>query len=319
MLLLPPDLSSQAAQRHGLFTRPDATRAGLSAKRLRSLVRSGIIDDLAAEVFGIAGSPETPKRRVMTACLEVGGVATATTACALRNLDGFSLEDPIEVLVADGRGPTRSALARIHRTRYLPSDHVVFVDNIPTLNVARTLFSLAALVPELRETKVSDAIEEAMRRGLAREPWLRWMLDVLRRPGRGGVAVFERALDRACRLPVTESWLETEFLRILERAGLPLPAVQVRIAPEGEFVARVDFGYPGTPCLIEANGHGTHSSAAQLSRDAARRRALTAAGFEVYDFTYDELLDDPELLLSTVRLIVDRAAAGHWARSPSRS
>ena len=89
----------------------------------------------------------------------------------------------------------------------------------------------------------------------------------------------------------------------------------MRIAADGAFVARVDFGYPGTPCVLEANGHGTHSSAAQLSRDAARRRALTAAGLEVYDFTYDELVDQPEVLVSTVRLIIARAASGHWTRS----
>jgi len=272
--------------------------------------RNGVLDVLGTNVFGVAGSPNTSKRRILTACLEVDGVATATTACALRGLGGFSLEEPIDVLVLENRRPAHSDQVRIHQTRYLPPEHVVDVDGIPTLNVARTLFSLAALVPEIKERQVSDAIEEAMRSGLAREPWLRWMLELLRRPGRNGVAVFERALDRACRLPVTESWLETELLRILVAAGLPLPEVQVRIAAEGEFVARVDFGYPGTPCVLEANGHGTHSAAAQLSRDAARRRALTAAGYEVYDFTYDELVDHPELLVSTVRGIVERGVTG---------
>jgi len=178
MLSLPTDLTLLAARRHGLFTRADATAAGLSARQLLTLVRAGGLDHPAANVFGIAGSPDSLKRQVLTACLEVGGVATATTACALRDLSGFALGDPIEVLVLENGG---------------------------------SLFSLAALVPELRERQVSDTIEEAMRRGLAREAWLRWMLDLLRRPGRNGVMVFERALDRACRLPVTESWLETEI------------------------------------------------------------------------------------------------------------
>jgi len=256
-------------------------------------------------VFAVAGAPETPKQRVLAKCLEVDGVATGSTSAALHGLDGFQLRDPVDVLVTHGRGATRMDAARLHRSRYLPREHVVEVDGIPTLNVARTLFSLAAQVPGIPEHRVSQAIEDALRKRLATEAWLRWMLDLLRRPGRNGVAAFERALDVACRLPVTESWLETESLRIIAKAGLPLPLVQQRIAAEGEFVARVDFQYAGTSAVIEANGHGSHSTPEQLSCDSARRRKLTAAGYQVYDFTSLELRDHPERLVETARAIVD--------------
>ncbi len=73
----------------------------------------------------------------------------------------------MEVLVRDGRQSARSTLARVHTTTWLPPEDLVVVDAIPTLGVARALFSLAALVPEIPEAQVRAAVDQALAMDIA--------------------------------------------------------------------------------------------------------------------------------------------------------
>lgn len=302
------DLLDSASQRHGLLARSDVRAAG-DADVCRTLVRQGVLEPIGAGALRVVGSPATPRQRVLAACLDVDGWSSHTTSAGL-HLGSFRIDDPIHVLVRHGHQSARSTLARVHVTRSLSADDLVEVDGIPVLGVARTLLTLAAMVPDLPESTVVDAVEEAIRLQLASERWLWWTLERLRRPGRNGVAVLERVLSAISGAPVTESWLEREVLRILRAAGLPLPETQARIAPDGAFVARVDFRYPGTRAVIEVNGHRFHASRAQLRRDAARRRRLIEAGYQVYDFTYDEIVETPHLLVEVVaRILADSSRA----------
>ena len=236
-------------------------------------------------------------------------MATARSAGALHGLDGFWPDRPVEVLVRDGRQSARSTLARVHTTTWLPPEDLVVVDAIPTLGVARALFSLAALVPEIPEAQVRAAVDQALAMDIASLAWLWWRLERLRRRGRNGVTVFERVLASFTDGDPTESWLERETLRVIRGAGLPLPVCQARIEARGAFVARVDFHYPGTRAILEVNGHRFHASRDQLRHDASRRRRLVSLGYTVYDFTYDEIVREPELLLDTVRHILGLASA----------
>lgn len=298
-----------AEQTHGLVTVEQVRALGLSSKRRRTLVQRGFVEPIGSRGYRLAGSPRTAKQRVLAACIEVGGFASHRTAAAVHKVKGFRLDGPVEIVVRDARQSARSTLARVHTSTWLPSDDLVVVDGIPTLGVARTLFSLASLVPELSVVALEDAIDHAISSGLASESWLWWRLGKVRCRGRNGVTAFEDALVARGGAPVAESWLEKEVIRILRAANLPLPDCQARIAPEGSFVARVDFRYPDTPTILEANGHRFHASREQLRRDARRRRRLVELGFEVYDFTYDEIVHEPELLIATCRRILARASA----------
>ena len=78
---------------------------------------------------------------------------------------------------------------------------------------------------------------------------------------------------------------------------------QARIAPDGAFVARVDFLYEDLRIVIEVNGYRHHRTQAQTTADAKRRRRLTRAGYEVHEFTYEEIVDRPGELVALVREI----------------
>ena len=214
-----------------------------------------LIDPVARGVFRLVGSPKTELQRVLGSCLEVGGVASHRTSAALHGLDGFRLADPIEITVRDGHANPRSTHARLHTTTWLPPDDLATVHTVPTFGVARTLFSLAALVPEIGVDEVTGAVEDALVRTLASERWLWWRLERLRRRGRNGVSVFESVLTSRAGGLATESWLERETLRILRGAGLPLPACQARIGHKGAFVARA-----GIELLLVMQGSSTQET-----------------------------------------------------------
>ena len=249
----------------------------------------------------MAGSPGTVDQRVLAACLESGGVATCCTAASVHGLDGFAVGPVPDVLVTRARYDYRWPIARIHTTTWLPPEDIVLVGAIPTLGVARTLFSMAALVPaELTYERVRGAVDDAVRAGLAHDPWLWWTLERLRCRGRNGVSVFEAILATRAEGEVTESWLERETIRVLVGAGLPTPICQQRVRRKGAFVARVDFCYPDVRLVIEVSGYRWHRTRAQMESDLRRRRELTLAGYRVLEYSYDDVVTRPGRLIAEV-------------------
>ena len=299
-----------ALAQHGLVTREDLRRVGVTRGTRRGLVSSGALEVVGRQTFRIGGAPETVRQRVLAACLDTGGVATAGTAAWLHGLDGFQSGSPPEVVVARPQSDYRSPIARVHTTTWLHADDLVSIDGIPSLGMARTLFSLAAAVPgELGFDRVRGAVDEAVASDKATDPWLWWRLERLRRRGRNGVSVFEKILTARAGGEVTESWLERETLRVLRSGGLPLPECQVRVNLRGAFVARVDFMYVDQKLIVEVSGYRWHRTAAQMADDLRRRRELTLTGHQVLEYSYDDVVGSPEVLVAQVAQALGLRAA----------
>lgn len=297
-----------AADQLGLLTRQDLCDTGLSRAKRRTLVDRGDLVPIGRRTLRIAAAPVSRSQQILAACLEADGFASHRTGAWVHGLSGFVPGLPPEVLVARPRHDPRRPLARVHTTTWLPDDDVTKVGAIPTLGVARTLLTLAALVPnELLRDRVRAAVDEAIRDGKASDRWLWWRLEQLRCRGRNGVSVFESILTARAGGQVTESWLERETLRTIADAGLPLPQCQARIEHRGAFLARVDFLYPPR-AVIEVSGHRFHHSPLQQEADVRRRRGLIEQGYQVYEFTYDEIVGHPERLLATIRRILHAAS-----------
>lgn len=302
-------IQERALSQHGIVTRADLEALDVTRPVRRRLVSDEVIVPCGVRTYRLAGAPMTIRHRAMWACLESGGATSHVTSSWLGGIPGFDAPRVPNVTVA--RRSYRYVLdgVDVHTTTFLPASHIVSVDGIPTMSVARTLFSLASLVPMLSAERVRGAVDDAIAARKATDQWLWWMLDQLRRRGRPGVAVFQQILvDRAGGL-VTESWLERETIRILTAAGLPLPVCQARIEPDGAFVARVDFLYPELKLVIEVMGHRWHSTRQQLSDDSARRRRLTLAGYQVLDFTADQIMWEPQALVAAVEHAIRKRPA----------
>lgn len=294
------ELNARAATQHSLLSRADLREVGVSSGQRRNLLSDGSLVPIGHQTFALGGVASTPHQRVMAACLDTGGVASHGTAAWLHGIAGFGPGEPPAVVVRRPRYDYRLPIAEVHTTSWLPVDDVVDVRGIACLGVARSLFSLASAVPTVAYTAVANAVDEAVRDGKASDAWLWWLLERVRRRGRNGVSVFEALLTARAGGAVTESWLERELLRVLAAAGVPLPECQRRVCHQGAFLARVDFVYPGPRIVIEVSGHAHHSTRLQTAADARRRNDLQLAGYQVLEFTYDQVVGDPSYVAAKV-------------------
>jgi very-short-patch-repair endonuclease len=286
-------IAERALRQLGHITYAQLRALGVTPKVVRRLVASGWLIPVGRSTFRLGGVARTYEGDVMAACLDVGAVASHRTAARLHGLGPSAWQrPPIEVSVVKRRRNTTSDLATVHTSTNLGHDDVVDVGGIPATSVARTIFGLAALVPEITEDDLRDLVDIAIRDGRASDAWLWWRLDKLRCRGRNGVSVLEAILADREGNGRTESWLERAFLACLDEAGFPHPKVQQRIKHRNGVIARVDFVYePET--IVEVNGYAWHSTHRQQTADAARRNRLILAGYGVLEFTHTQVAETP--------------------------
>lgn len=185
--------------------------------------------------------------------------------------------------------------------------------------MARSLFNLAGLVPEVPVDVVQGAVDDAIAAGKASDAWLWWRLEKLRCRGREGVSNLEAILVDRAGGRVTESWLEREFLRLIDSRGLPTPACQRRVRARGAFVARVDFLYEGFGIVVEVTGAVGHSTREQRARDAERRNRLGMLGLLVLEFTYEQVVGTPDAVVAALWEAIGSRASRHGSIETRRA
>lgn len=265
------------------------------------------------QAYRLAGHERSAVGDVAAACLDTGGVASHWTSNSVhglvepKGLIDVTVRRPGRTYEVERRHPQQPRV-RVHSSTNLPLADLVQVVPFPLLSVARSLMSLAALVPdELSGRRLFEIVSKAVDLGLANDPWLWWLLAQRRCRGRNGVIAFETALAERARLGPTDSWLEREVLRTLADAKVDLPTTQRVIRRSGRFAARVDFLYEPERVVLEALGYAHHRSEEQLATDLARANQLQLLGYDVYQFTTRQIVTTPGLLVSTVVAALARA------------
>ena len=116
----------------------------------------------------------------------------------------------------------------------------------------------------------------------------------VRNAGRRGVGELRGVCDVYSRLPLSRcrSDAEIEGLVVLDRAGLPIPSVNVRRAGE-----EADFSWPGPRRIVEIDGPQFHRDPLE---DARKTRVWTRAGWTVDRISSDDVYHRPERLLTLV-------------------
>jgi len=173
---------------------------------------------------------------------------------------------------------------------------------IPVTTPAQTLIDVAS---KWSRNDLEQAIGEADLRRLISLKTLRTAATKAGRPGAALRTVIDRATFR-----VTQSELEREFLRLLQRAGLPLPKTQQRLGKH-----RVDFYWPDLGLVVETDGGDFHRTAAQQTKDRQRDHAHIRAGRTPMRVTHAQVFNDA---VDTAALLAD-VVAGCQSRPRSRS
>jgi very-short-patch-repair endonuclease len=219
------------------------------------------------------------------------------TAAALWGIRGYS-GGTIHVTV-----PRKSTSTKRIRRHFslVPPDERAVEEGIPVTSVHRTIFDLAS---DVSVDEVVAMIKEA-------EYLNRWdrlsLPDLLERyPGKRGSRNLRFALDRITEEPPgrTRSKLERRFRPFLRRHHLSLPRFNDWILLSGKRF-RVDCHWPHLRLIVELDGWQGHSSRSAFQDDRARDRALKVAGFSVIHLTWNQLDDEPEVVASDLRALLN--------------
>lgn len=108
-----------------------------------------------------------------------------------------------------------------------------------------------------------------------------------------------------------ESFLEERFAALLQAAELPLPNTQqVLRTADGQYITRADFSYDQPPLVIQTDGRAYHiDSVVHVVEDLDRRNTLELSGRTLLEFTYRDVIAEPERVIELVRVVLQRGTA----------
>lgn len=297
-----PDLaiSKLADQQHGLVTRRQALRLGLTADCVDGRVRARRFHPVQRGVYRIG--PVSVHEAVMAAVLSCpGSVASHRSAGFLWNV--VPCPDTVDLIVCRDHGQRPGIHAR--RARLNP-DEVTEVEGISVSRLPRTLLDLARL---LSHRELEQALARAER---ARFP-MGELMELLDRYGnRPGARKLRTLLDNG-RLALTRSEAEERFLALIRKAQLNPPKVNVSLAGY-----EVDFAWRAERVIVEVDGYEFHSSLSKFEGDRHRDATLAAKGFLVMRVTWHQLSREPEaMLVRLAQALAARARVGaEWLPRP---
>ena len=292
--------AATAASQHGVLNSTQCRAAGLTDGARQHRRRTGRLEPVLPTVDRIGGATETWEQQVMAALLWAGpgSVASHRCAAALWRFDSC----PQGLVEITTPRHLRSAAADhivIHRYQVLRPDEIDSCGEIQVTAAARTLLDLAAVVSANR---LESAMDSGLRRGQVTLPQLRLTLARNARRGRRGVQAFRRALDlRDGSFVALHPGLERRLWKLIGTSGLPLPLREYPVIEGGKQIYRIDFAYPDAMLAIEADGWEHHSDRMSWSRDQGRSNVLTARGWRLLRFTYQDLDQTPDDVVSAIR------------------
>ena len=237
------------------------------------------------------------QRATAACCWRPDGALTAESAAFLLGIDDG---EPGKVdLLLEGSPKAPARWLRIHSTIELPEFDLIQRGILRMTSPERTLIEVAAHVPVF---KLETYIDATLRLRLTSLKRVRERIDQLRTPGRSNSAVLsdliaERSGDRR----PAESALETLLKGLTKLGGIRPPVKQFVVTSSGEFVARVDFAYPDVKLAIEADSIRYHLGRAPFEKDRERDARLIGLGWRVLRFTYRQIKDEPDFVLSSIR------------------
>jgi uncharacterized protein DUF559 len=239
---------------------------GIPTVAISRWVDSGYLHQVLPRVYAVGHRATSVEADLVAAVLYAGPGAMLSHATALwwRGLID-KLPRPIQVSTPRRCGSLSGV--KVHgRRRWERTWH----KGLPTTSVEQALLDYAATAPI-----------ERLRYALANADYHKVLdlaaLRVIAGNGRVGSTKLRNALARhEPKLAYTRSHLERTFLVLCERAGIPMPDVNVWIAG-----VLVDAVWRDRRLVVELDGKNNHSSWGQIQNDRSKELRLRAAGFAV--------------------------------------
>jgi len=281
-----------AARAHGLVTRSQALRAGITPDELKHRIRAGTLIRVHRGVYRVGHCAPSYEARYLAAVLAGGDGAllSGLAAAHLHRLLGGSAP-PSEVTVPRVR---RITGVRTRRCGRRDQRDATCVRGIPVMTVERTLVDIAS---DIATDELARACHEAgVRYGTTPA---RVAVALARRPNAPGAGKLRVILEGDAR--VTLSKLEERAMTLIRKDALVLP--ETNRAAGGR---RVDLRWPAQRLTVELDGYRYHRSRHAWERDRRREREARARGDDFRRYTYDDVFKTPDVFLRELRTVVPR-------------
>jgi very-short-patch-repair endonuclease len=277
-------------RQHGVLSRRQLLDAGLSPEAIRHRLRTGRLYRQARSVYAVGRQELGRPGEMMVAVLAAGpgAVVSHETAAELWGLRRRE-PGPIEVS-APTPSPRRHPGIRVHNRRILGREATAAHLDVPVTTVVLVLIDMARRWPSRH---LEAAVNQADALGLLDPVALRRTLGSF--AGQPGVRPLRQLLD-AQTFRLTDSELERRFLRLVRRAGLPLP--ETRRHADGW---RVDFLWPELGLVVETDSLRYHRTPSQQTRDQERDHAHRLAGRRSLRFTHWQVAHAPAHVVLMLR------------------
>jgi hypothetical protein len=256
-------IAAVARRQYGLITTAQLESVGLTRAAVAKRVRAGRLHPLHRGVYAVGHRRLSQEAYWMAAVLAAGPGAALSHECAAKHWRIWrGRVEGLDVLVPGNRRARKGF--RVHRARTLDRRDVTIHRGIPITTPARTLVDLAST---LTRYQLANVIHEAAYRQRFEEGAVREAMSRAR--GRTLEPLQAALRAHAAGSAGTRSALEDRFLANWQG---PEPLVNTKI--------EVDMYWPAENRVVEIDGPG-HERAPTRRQDAARDRALRAAGIDV--------------------------------------
>ena len=286
----------------GLITLTQLFALDLTQDAVDRRVVAGKLTRVYRGVFAVGRIRLETRARWKAATLALGhGSALLSHLCAggLWEIWPKPQGQPHVVLPGNGRhhrNATQGDGIVVHRMRSMAPSDGNRVAGIPVTSLELTCLHLASV--------------------LSRHSFERTALKAVRRPefkieeavalasrsrGRLGIREFRAVVERDLTAELHSlSELETRFVLVLRRHGLPLPEINRDVE-----ALIVDAVWHSARAIVELDGFAFHRLPRDLRNDNARTRRLVLAGYRVIRFVWEDVVGDPARVAHTVRRFIE--------------
>jgi hypothetical protein len=289
------ELARVARRSHGVVTRAQLLRAGVTVDQINRRLRSGALLREYPGVYRVGHRAPSVEARYLAAVWACGEGALLCGRPAGHLFGAIKGPAPPPEVTA----PTERRIkgVKTRRSRSIDRRDATTFRGIPVTTLPRTLVDLAAAL-DLDE--LARAFHEAEVRHRTTPAQVEAVL--ARRPNSPGAAKLRAVLHGDA--PVLLSKLERRFLALLRAAGLPLPLTN---RPAGG--RYVDCRWPEARLTVELDSYRYHHSRHAWEQDRRREREARARGDEFRRYTWGDVFEQPQLMMAELCVLLPREAA----------
>jgi very-short-patch-repair endonuclease len=272
---------------HGVVTRPQLLRAGLTARQIEERLHTGALLREYRGVYRVGHRAPSLEARYLAAVWACGEGALLRGLAAGYLFGAIKGPAPPPEVTAPTERRVRGV--KTHRARRLDRRDATTFRGVPVTTLPRTLVDLAAVLD-------LDALARACHEAEVRHRTTPAQIEVVlkRRPKSPGAAKLRAVLDGDA--PVLLSRLEKRFRALLREDGLALP--QTNRPAGGRYV---DCRWPDRRLTVELDSYRYHHSRHAWEQDRRREREARARGDEFRRYTWGDVFQHPQQMLAELR------------------